>query len=353
MKQKYYSLSAIDKARPWDFALIFGQKGNGKSYAVKKRLIEDYIAGRGEFVYLRRFHDEAKTHLVAAQFADMPVSELTGGEYEYIEAYQNGLYFSRSDAPRAEKIGYYMTLDREQKYAGVQLPKVTNIFFDEFFSRDYYIHNEPYRLMCFISTIARDRHPSVYCAGNTINKFCPYIAEWNMDKILTMPKGSVVDILVEGVEKDEPRRVVVERCAETGRKTSGLIMGSAAANVEKGEWIAKNAPHLPEPIENYCINYTFVIKLELMKFLCRLISGNGVCGIYVEPKTSEVKSGTRLITDDVMTTGNLISYNIAPIAPGEEPIFDLLRKGRIYYSDNTTAYHFALALEKYGFRKDW
>ena len=353
MKEKYYSLSAIDKQRPFSYALIFGQKGNGKSFAVKKRIIEDFIAGRGEFVYLRRFHDEAKTHLVTAQFADMPVMDMTGGDYDRIEAYQNGLYFSRPDAPRAVKIGYYLSLDREQKYAGVQLPNVSNFFFDEFFSRDYYIPNEPYRLMCLISTIARDRHPSVYLCGNTISKFCPYIDDWNMGKILTMPKGSIVELYVEGVEKDDLRRVVVERCPDTGRKTSGLIMGSAAKNVEGGEWIARHAPHLPGELEDYCINYVFVIQLEKMKFLCRLLSGNGDAAIYVEPKTSDVKPGTRLITDKITETGDLVTYRLVPIAPAEKVIFDMLRRGKIWYSDNTTAHDFTVALEKYQFVKEW
>lgn len=353
MKQKYYSLSAIEKQKPWSYACIFGQKGNGKSFAVKKKIIDDFIAGRGEFVYLRRFQDETKQHLVTAQFADMPVQEMTGGEFERIEAYQNGLYFSNPDAPRAKKIGYYFSLDKEQKYAGVQLPNVTNFFFDEFFSRDYYLPNEPYRLMCFVSTIARDRHPSVYLCGNTISKFCPYIEDWNLSKILTMPQGSIVETYVEGVENEEPRRVVIERCAKTGRKTSGLIMGSAAANVEGGEWIARHAPHLPNDLDTYCINYAFVIELEKMKFLCRLISGNGDAAIYVVPKTSEIRGGTRLITDKITKTGDLITYKLTPIAKSEQVIFDMLRRGKIYYSDNTTAHDFTVTLEKYGFTKEW
>ena len=90
-----------------------------------------------------------------------------------------------------------------------------------------------------------------------------------------------------------------------------------------------------------------------MKFLCRLLSGNGEAAIYVEPKTSDVKSGTRLITDKITTTGELVTYKLTPIVPQEKIIFDMIRRGKVWYSDNTTAHDFSVALDKYGFIKEW
>lgn len=352
---KYYNLSRIEKYEPFDIGVIFGQKGNGKSFCIKERMIKNFIAGRGECVYLRRFSDEVRQHIVDAYFNDMPIKEWTGGEFDRVVAYQNRLYLANPEEDRKKwkMFGYYFSLDKEQKYAGIQLPKVTTVLFDEWFARDYFLHDECYRFMCFLSTLARDNKPKVWLVGNNATKLSPYIAEWGLERILSMPQGSFFRHKVETNTPGEFVEIVVERCPETSRKTNSLIMGRAAKNIAGGEWVTRQAPHLDRPEEEYHKAYTLVIEKEKMRFLVQLLTAKGEAFLYVTPKTSEPQKGTRLITDQITKQGELITYIPEPITPAESPVFYLMRAGKIRYSDNTTAHDFGTVLESYGFGKTW
>ena len=59
MKRKYYDLKPLlDAGCNW--MILYGMRSNGKSYAVKKHIIDDALKGKN-FVYLRRWSEDIKT----------------------------------------------------------------------------------------------------------------------------------------------------------------------------------------------------------------------------------------------------------------------------------------------------
>ena len=91
MKRKYYDLKPLLDTG-CNYMILYGMRSNGKSYAVKKHIIEEALNGRN-FVYLRRWSEDIKASSVAAYFDDMPFLELTGGKYAGIMPYQGYFYF--------------------------------------------------------------------------------------------------------------------------------------------------------------------------------------------------------------------------------------------------------------------
>lgn len=339
MAKRYYDNKNLKKIGA-DINLIYGQKDNGKSYSVKDEVLPDFILNGNEFVYLRRFKDEIKQFKVEKQFADYPIKKISNGEFDTITAYQHKIYLGSQKNPKGVVAGYYMSLDEEQDYAGIQLPDLGNIWFEEFFSRTYYLPNEPYHAILLFSTLARDKMPKVWLTGNNVSKLCPYIEEWGLQGIMTQKQDTIITTEVYD-SNNIPRLIAAERCAETGGE-SGLIFGKDAKHIAKGTDRIKQAPHLPRPYYEYKPFYTLVVEREKLRFLVQIMEDKGIgVFLYVQPKTSEIQPKTRIITDNLFRSGELVTYGLQPITPKENIFFELLQAGKIFYSDNTTARDFS------------
>ena len=177
MVKRYYELQHLLDCKCF-WMLLYGMRSNGKSYAVKKKIIEDALQGI-TFVYLRRWGDDIKGPGVEAYFDDMPFNELTDGQYVGIKAYQGYLYFytiGEDDKPVrvGGAIGRYCALNLYERYKSQVFKNCGNIVYEEFLTDKVYLNNEPKLLMQFVSTVARDRDINVFMIGNTISRVCPY-----------------------------------------------------------------------------------------------------------------------------------------------------------------------------------
>ena len=57
MTQKYYSPSAINRKNA-TYNVIFGERSNGKTYALLKQSIEQYLKDGSQMAYVRRWHED-------------------------------------------------------------------------------------------------------------------------------------------------------------------------------------------------------------------------------------------------------------------------------------------------------
>ena len=56
-EQKFYSLKKIDKMNA-RYNVIYGERSNGKTYAVLERALENAIKNKKAFAYLRRWDED-------------------------------------------------------------------------------------------------------------------------------------------------------------------------------------------------------------------------------------------------------------------------------------------------------
>lgn len=76
-KQIHYNINNIDKLDA-NFNIIFGEKSNGKSYAVKhKWAVEHYLNTGNRFILLRRWREDISSLWIEQYFADVDVVKLT------------------------------------------------------------------------------------------------------------------------------------------------------------------------------------------------------------------------------------------------------------------------------------
>ena len=92
--EEYYSIRNILDTES-EYNMLLGERSNGKSYSVKEFvLLCAYNIENYKFGYLRRWREEIKSVKVENYFADMPIEELTNGEYNTISVYRSEIFFA-------------------------------------------------------------------------------------------------------------------------------------------------------------------------------------------------------------------------------------------------------------------
>ena len=66
-KFKYYSLKNIQR-KDATYNVIFGERSNGKTYAVLKQALENYKKDGSQFAYVRRWQDDIKARRASTVF---------------------------------------------------------------------------------------------------------------------------------------------------------------------------------------------------------------------------------------------------------------------------------------------
>lgn len=353
-RQKYYNINRIKKLN-CEYNMILGERSNGKSYAIKHLCINDAIKDENcKFLYLRRWDIEIKNSMVNRYFLDYDVQKETNKEYDFIECYAGTIYLCNNvdgKTKRNKKIGYTLALTAEQHYTSGVFSDVKNIIFEEFISRDYYMPQEPTRLMQLISTIARRNIIKVWMIGNTISRLCPYFSEWSLVRIPKQEQGTIDIYKYRTDEKDENGndiivKIAVEYCQNSGNN-SKMFFGQNSKMITSGAWQSESQPHLQKSIKFYRIDYEIVVQFQNYKFLCQLLSDKKTNDLlwYVMPKTTEIKKDTRVISDCV-NQSVLYTSKIIPIADGEILPFKILKDGNIFFSDNLTGTDFKNVLKQ-------
>ena len=368
--KKYYQLTNIMKA-DCTYNILLGQKGNGKSYAVKDYLLQ--IAYREkdpftweplpcyQFAYFRRWDLENTAGNIEQYFSDFVmnddgrcrISEITDGEYTTIACWQKKIYFANVDPDtgkiiRGKLIGYSFSVARTTKYSSLAYPQIGQGVYEEFITTEGYQPQEPSKLMILISTIFRGRDAKIFLVGNTMSRECPYFSEWQLVNVPRM-KQNQIDVYRYHTEDGAVIPIAVENCDQLGAENK-LIIGRRTKMITSGQWDSEEQPHLPEPLEHYTLKHVYFVKTDNLVYMCRLLKKGKDLLIYVCPHTKDIKDpdhtrifqkgfslnilhNSRLLTDK-------LKYDLI--------ISEIYQLGKICYSDNLTGTDFSALLKREG-----
>lgn len=237
MKSMFYSL---DKILEYDaqYYVIFGERSNGKSYAVDKYVLDNYFTKGDEFVICKRYGDDMKSNICSSMLT--PLYEYVKEKYNaYIRFYQ-GKWLTSDDETlpitQWNVMGYAQALSLVDKYKGSQYPKVTTIIFEEFMSmKGDYLPNEVNLLINLVSTIVRKRtNIKVFMLGNTITKYSPYSEALNI-KLDKIKQGEIVEKVVK--YKKSKTIFVIERTKNVKVKNNSnsedVVFTNFGTNINK------------------------------------------------------------------------------------------------------------------------
>ena len=358
MKQKFYSSEKI-RAQDCEYNLILGERSNGKSFDIKHLCLREAYhdkTGNSKFIYLRRWDLEINSSLVEQYFMDAQITLMTDGLSTGVSVYNKQIFLASKDTKgkieRHEHVGYARALSMEEHYTSGIYTDCVNIIFEEFISRQQYLAKEPQKLAQFVSTIARRNRMKVWLIGNTISRLCPYFMEWELRNIPRQKQGTIEVYSHKTDQQNEDGtpviiRIAVEFAENSGNNSKMFFGNKNAKMITSGAWQTEAKPHLPDKVNSYHKMYEMVVEWQGFRFYAQFMYHleSGAALWYVEPKTTQNKPNTRLITDKVLIDP-LATRGLYPLSPKESKAFSYLQRGIVFYSDNLTGGDFEVCLRQ-------
>ena len=339
-KGKYYNISNLLSTEA-NYMMLLGERANGKSYQVKKTVLEAAYSQHRWFVYLRRYQADIRTKAVSAYFEDMPIRDITNGEYTGVMAYNGEIYFTTrdedGDVKKGLRIGRYCDLNDLERYKSWAFPDFDYIVYEEFITDSIYLNDEPIMLQQFVSTVARHRKITVFLIGNTLSRVCPYFGEWALDGVLKQKIGTI-EIYHFHVD-DTVIDIAVEYCANANFENK-MFFGHTAKQIVSGEWETKDMPKLPRKQFEYEKVYEVLVEYQSFKFCLNLLCEpqDGGLIVFIHP-FSGTRKIERIIRQDI-SDNPLISGALDPSRIPEARIIQCAKFKKIAYSDNLTGADF-------------
>ena len=346
MARTYYDISEMLKTNA-EYMMLLGQRSSGKSYQVKKTVLEDFYYNGTKFIYLRRWKADIKQKEVSTYFDDIPISKFTNREYNSVKAMNGFIYLCKiEDGVIVEKLemGRYCALNEYERYKSQVFMNYKNIVYEEFITDSIYLNDEPKLLQQFVSTVARLEKIRVFLIGNTLTRVCPYFHEWCLENVLKQKQGTI-EIYTYHMEDNVEVKIAVEYCANTNNKNT-MFFGQAARQIVTGEWDVKEVPKLPKQLYEYEKIYEVMVVYQAFKFVLELLveSKEGGIIIFVYPYTDKRKI-QRVITDE-FSDKPYVSKKLDIDKKPELLMLKALRMDKVCYSDNLTGSDFSKVIEK-------
>lgn len=275
-KSDYYSLEPIlKKGKGCKYYMIYGQRSNGKTYAVLEYIINQYIKERKQGAILRRMGEDFKGKRGPTMFNNLlpRIEELTDGRWNGIKYKSRQWIFVHYDEDGKieyedeHPFCYGFAISEGEHDKSSSYPMIYNVLFDEFISRSAYLPDEFVQFMNSLSTFIRNKNTvKIFMCGNTINKYCPYFKEMGIKHYKEMKKGDI-DIYTYA---NRDLKVAVEwaEAAPATRKSEAYFAfdNPKLAMITSGDWELDIYPHAPCKIRHKEIKFRFFIDWDDMIF---------------------------------------------------------------------------------------
>ena len=344
MKEKYYSLKAI-LAKNAQYNVIFGERSNGKTYAVLKYAVERYAATGEQLGIVRRWRDDFTGKRGITMFdalvSNGEVSRSTGGKWTSVYYYGSRWYLCRMEDDHRvtddRPIAYGFSLTAAEHDKSTSYPDITTVLFDEFLTRTSYLPDEFVLFMNVISTIVRQRtNVTIFMLGNTVNRYCPYFSEMGLTHIKEMQPGDI-DVYRYG---DSELCVAVEYTApnKTG-KASDLYFAfdnPKLAMITGGAWEIDIYPHCPCKFVPAEIAFVYYIEFAGDLLQCEIVCHEDLYFTFVHRKTTPIKDPDNelIFSPEYSAKPNHRRKITAAVDQIGEKILDHYQRDRVFYSTN-------------------
>lgn len=192
---KWYSLDNILK-HDVQYYMIFGERSNGKSFAVDTYIIDKFFKEGKQFAFVKRFEEDIKTKYMSEVFN--PLENYILEKYGHRIKFYRGCWLLYEDGTEGKiseckVFGYAFSLANVNRTKATSYPNIDTILFEEFMSIDCsYLPDELNLFLNLISTIVRYRHNvKVFMLANAISKFSPYSSALGI-RLHRLKKGEII-----------------------------------------------------------------------------------------------------------------------------------------------------------------
>lgn len=343
-KGKYYSLEPI-LAKKAQYNVIFGERSNGKTYAVLKYALKRYAETGDQLALVRRWRDDFTgkrgQQMFDALIANGEIEKATGGKWTGVFYYSSRWYLCRYEDDhriqdeRPFAFGFALTGMEHDK--STSYPDVTTILFDEFLTRQGYLPDEFVLLMNVISTIVRERrNVTIFMLGNTVNKYCPYFKEMGLEHARNMKPGTI-DVYHYG---SSDLCVAVEYVAPNKQgKESDLYFAfdnPKLSMITGGLWEIDIYPHCPVKYAPKDILFTYFIEFAGDMLQCEIVQKDDMLFTFIHPKTTPLKDDAEdlIFSPEYSALPNHVRNITRPTTELQKKIALFYKRDKVFYSSN-------------------
>ena len=354
-RNKYYSLDEIKKEHA-HYNLIFGERSNGKTFAVLSEIVSNYYKYGKQGAYIRRMSEDFTGKRGATLFEALidsdgknTISELTEGYWTSVYYYGSRWYlcnYVEKDNGEYERetdetpFCYGFAISATEHEKGVGYPNITTVCFDEFITRQVYLRDEFILFMNTLSTIIRQRDDVIiYMLGNTVNKYCPYFKEMGLRHIDKMTQGTIDVYAINHVDGKQ-LRIAVEYCKPNtkGKKSDFYFSfdNDKLQMITRGMWEIDIYPHCPCKYKPKDILFTYFIEFEGSLLQCEIIQTNELYFTYIHLKTTPLKNpyGDLIYSTKHDVRPNWRRKITTPYSDIEKRVYTFFKNEKVFYQDN-------------------
>lgn len=347
MRNKYYSLKNILSKNAL-YNIIFGERSNGKTYAVLKHALQQYWEHSSQLAIIRRWREDFAGKRGASMFDALEhngeIYKITGGEWEYVHYYGGRWWLARNDKDgnretAEEPFAFGFAISSQEHDKSTSYPRIRTVLFDEFLTRTAYLPDEFVLFMNTLSTIIRDRTDvQIFMLGNTVNKYCPYFKEMGLKHIKNMNPGDISlyrygdSDLTVAVEYTKPNKQGKDSDMYFAFDNPKLSM------ITGGAWEIDIYPHLPFKYKPKEIIFTYFICFAGDILQCEIIQHEEQMITFIHRKTTELKNpdGDLIFSTESDPRPNWRKKINRPTDRLTQKIADQYKRDKIFYADNET-----------------
>lgn len=353
MDNQYYDISAIDELDAV-YNLIYGQRSNGKTFAVCRKIIDAYLDEDLPSAYIRRLDEMIKPKNIQELFSPHLdyIIEKTNGKYNGILYRSNAFYlvlYAGDTKMLQDKKPFCRTyaINTAETTKGQDAGEIKYIFFDEFMTRQFYLQNEFILFQNLLSSLIRSRDAKIYMVGNTVSRYCPYFREMGLTRIKDQKQGTI-DLYTMGAT-DTKIAVEYSATSAVSAKVSKYYCfdNPELDMISSGAWEIALYRHIPQGVGSQKPELQFYISFD-----GALLRG----GLYVykdaplltfSRRYKEIKDPDNCIIysdnlDDPPDPNPLHQTNLAiTTTRAHEVILSLIKQHKTYFADNEDGETFA------------
>lgn len=351
-RQEYYSLSEIKKENA-HYNIIIGERSNGKTYAVLKEILSNYVNAGKQSALIRRMQEDFVGKRGSGLFEPLitndEIAKYTNDEWTSVYYYASRWYLCKYVENKngiSERITdsrpfmYGFALSQMEHEKGTGYPDVNIILFDEFITRMAYLRDEFILFMNTLSTIIRSRDDVViYMLGNTVNKYCPYFDEMGLRHIKEMKQGEI-DVYQLRHSSGTILKVAVEYCKPFAKgKKSDFYFAFDNQKLEMittGIWEIDLYPHCPYQYKPKDILFTYFIEFNKELLQCEIVQVHDICFTFIHRKTTPIKKPDKdlIYTTHFDARPNYRRKITKPRLMIEKKIAEFYASDKVFYQDN-------------------
>lgn len=344
---KYYDIEPIDSLDA-TYNLIYGPRGNGKTWKLCRKIVDAYLDEQLPSAYLRRLDEMLKPKNIQELFSPHAdyIRERTDGKYNavfyrsnafFLCNYTDGVKIGQDTKPFCRTYA----INTAETTKGQDAGPVKYVVYDEFITRQFYIQNEFILFQNTLSSIIRNREGvKIYMLANTVSKYCPYFREMGLNRIKDQQQGTI-DLYTMG--KSETK-IAVEYCGASGaaEKVSKYFCfeNPELEMITAGSWEIALYRHIPKGVGQLTPELSFFITFDGQVLRCGLYILNDAPLLAISRRYKEIKDPEQSIIysdnlDDPPDPNPLHQTNLAATpTEAHKVILELIKNHKTYFADN-------------------